>query len=304
MALLKSLLHNRNVILLLALATGLFIPFAVPVTRHLVLPALAMTMALSTMLIGNDIFRAPRLLFFPVVFGILMNYILLGNVLIGLSSLLIRNEAIWTGFVLVAAVPPAIAIIPFSGILRGNNSLSLFGTVGAHLGALAIMPMIVLVLLGTASFPPYKILLVLLFLIIIPLAASHPSIRRCAKDRIDPYRGTATNWSFFVVLYTMVGLNRDLILSRGSGFILLPIAAVLIGTTFVLGFLIDWVGGLFHIPRETRTSLVLLGTLKNQAIAGGLAITFFSQEAALPAAVSSLVMIAYFALLDFKKRWD
>ena len=87
------------------------------------------------------------------------------------------------------------------------------------------------------------------------------------------------------------------LLSRGS--ILLPIAAVLISTTFILGFLIDWVASLFHIPRETRTSLVLLGTLKNQVTAGGLAITFFSQEAALPAAVSSLVMIALFHLARF-----
>ena len=47
-----------------------------------------------------------------------MNYVLLGNVIIGLSSLMIRSEAIWTGFVLVAAVPPAIAVIPFTGILR------------------------------------------------------------------------------------------------------------------------------------------------------------------------------------------
>ena len=59
MVLLKSLLRNRNVIFLLALAAGLFSPFALPVTRYLVLPALALTMSLSTMEIGSDIFRAP-----------------------------------------------------------------------------------------------------------------------------------------------------------------------------------------------------------------------------------------------------
>jgi hypothetical protein len=30
----------------------------------------------------------------------------------------------------------------------------------------------------------------------------------------------------------------------------------------------------------------------------------FSQEAALPAAVSTMVMIAYTVWLDFKKRWN
>jgi predicted Na+-dependent transporter len=100
----------------------------------------------------------------------------------------------------------------------------------------------------------------------------------------------------------MVGLNHDILLGHIS--IVFPIATILISTTFILGFLIDRVGSLFHIPRETRTSLILLGTLKNQANAGGLALTFFSQEAALPAAISSIVMMAYFVWLDFRKRWN
>lgn len=299
---LKALLRNRNVILLLALATGLSIPLAVPVTRYLVLPALSLAMTLSTMEIGNDVFNTPRALFFPSFLGIIMNYVVLGNVLIGLSTLMIGNEAIWTGFILLAAVPPAVAVIPVTGILRGNNTVSLFGTVGAHLGGLVIIPLIALSLLGASSFDPYKLLITILVLIVLPLAVSRLLIRKGWKAKIDPWRGTMTNWSFFLVFYTMIGLNRDLLLGNAS--VLLPSAAILVTATFILGLLIDWTGSLFHIPGETRTSLVLLGTLKNQGIAGGLAITFFSQEAVLPAAVSTIVMILYVIWLDFKKRWD
>ena len=39
-------------------------------------------------------------------------------------------------------------------------------------------------------------------------------------------------------------------------------------------------------------------------MAGGLALTLFSQEAALPAAISTIVMTAYIIWLDFKKHWD
>jgi bile acid:Na+ symporter, BASS family len=302
MKILIALLRNRNAIFLLGLAAGLSIPYAVPVTRHLILPALALAMTLSTMEIGNDVFRKPRSLLFPALFGIIMSYIVLGNVIIGLSALMISNEALWTGFVLLAAVPPAIAVIPFCSILRGNTAISLFGTVGAHLGALVIIPLIALSLLDASSFDPLKLFMTTLELIVLPLALSRLLIREGWKKRIDPYRGTITNWSFFLVLYTMIGLNRDLILGRAST--ILPIVSILIIATFILGFLIDWVCSLFHIPKETRTSLVLLGTLKNQAAAGGLAITFFSQEAALPAAVSTIVMIVYVIWLDFKKRWD
>jgi BASS family bile acid:Na+ symporter len=302
MAKLTTLLRNRNAIFLLALALGLLAPQAVPLTRHLFLPALALAMTVTAMGIGNDRLRRPRSLLFPALMGIIMNYIILGNVIIGLSALMIHDETLWTGFVLLAAVPPAVAVIPFAGFLRGNHPLSLIGTVGAYLGALAIMPLIAFGLLNALVFDPLKLLLISMELIVLPLAVSRLLIRKGWQRRIDPHHAAITNWSFFVALYTMIALNRDLIVGQTA--ILLPIALISVITMFILGFLIDWVTSLFHIPRETRTSLVLLGTLKNQGLAGGLALTLFGQEAALPAAVSTITMIVYFIWLDFKKRWD
>ncbi|MBU2027186.1 MAG: hypothetical protein KJ814_06160 [Proteobacteria bacterium] len=302
MARLKILLRNRNSIFLLALGMGLLLPQAVPVTRHLILPALALAMALSSMGIESAIFRRPRSVLYPAMLGIVMSYIILGNVIIGAATLMISDEMIWTGFVLLAAVPPAVAVIPFSGFLKGNGVLSLFGTVGAYLGGLAIMPLIAFTLLRSQSFDPFKLVMITLELIVLPLAVSRLLLRNGWKERIAPYGGTVTNWSFFIVLYALVGLNRDIIL--GGTTTLLPVASIAFISMFILGFLIDWISGLFHIPRETRTSLVLLGTLKNQGLAGGLALTFFSPEAALPAAVTTMTMIVYIIWLDFKKRWD
>jgi BASS family bile acid:Na+ symporter len=295
-------LRNRNWIFLLALGMGLLLPQAVPVTRHLILPALALAMALSSMEIESAVFRQPRTFLYPAMLGIVMSYIILGNVIIGVATLMISDETIWTGFVLLAAVPPAVAVIPFSGFLKGNGVLSLFGTVGAYLGGLAIMPLIAFTLLRSQSFDPFKLVMITLELIVLPLAVSRLLLRNGWKERIAPYVGTVTNWSFFIVLYPLVGLNRDIIL--GWTTTLLPVASIAFISMFILGFLIDWISGLFHIPRETRTSLVLLGTLKNQGLAGGLALTLFSPEAALPAAVTTMIMIVYIIWLDFKKRWD
>jgi BASS family bile acid:Na+ symporter len=284
------------------MAVGLLLPQAARVTQHLVLPALALAMALSTMEIESSHFRRPRSLIFPAVLGVIMSYIILGNIIIGMATLMIGDETLWTGFVLLAAVPPAVAVIPFSVFLRGNGPLSLFGTVGAYLGALAIMPLIAFGLLRSTAFDPFKLLIAIFVLIVLPLAVSRLLIQRRLKGRIEPYRGTITNWSFFVVLYALVGLNRDLIL--GHTLTLLPVALIAFSTSFILGFLIDWVLSLFHIPKDTRTSLVLLGTLKNQGMSGGLALTLFNQETAIPSAVSTMIMIGYIIWLDFKKRWD
>jgi BASS family bile acid:Na+ symporter len=57
-----------------------------------------------------------------------------------------------------------------------------------------------------------------------------------------------------------------------------------------------------RIDRATLTSLVLLGTLKNYGIAGGLALALFSKKTAIPATVSSVFMIVYIIWLDFQKR--
>ena len=302
MTLLKSLLHNRNAIFLLALAAGLALPAVTTVTRHLVLPALALAMTLSTMEIGNSLFRKPRALLFPAFLGIIMSYVILGNIIIGLAAFMIRDETIWTGFILLAAVPPAVAVIPFSGFLNGNGTLSFIGTVGAYLGGLVIMPLIAIGLHSSAALDPLQLLMVTLELIVLPLCVSRILIREGWRERIAPYRGNVMDWSFFVVLYTLIGLNRNTILGQPS--ILLPIVAVSVLTMFILGFLIDWIGSRFHLQQETRMSLVLLGTLKNQGLAGGIALTMFSQEAALPAAVSTMVMIAYIIWLDFRKRWN
>jgi bile acid:Na+ symporter, BASS family len=298
----KRFLRNRNAIFLTALMAGLLLPEIALVTQHLVLPALALAMTLSTMEIESAVFRRPRSLLFPALLGIIMNYIILGNAIIGLAALIIRDEMLWTGFVLLAAVPPAVAVIPFSLFLGGNGRLALIGTVGAYVGALAIIPLITIGLLSSAFLDPYKLLTITLELVILPLAVSRLLIQRGFKERIEPYRGTITNWCFFVVLYSLVGLNRSTIV--GQPLTLLPVALIAAASMFILGFIIDWISGLLHIPKETRSSLVLLGTLKNQGMAGGFALTLFGQEAAIPAAVSTIIMIGYIIWLDFKKRWD
>jgi BASS family bile acid:Na+ symporter len=50
-------------------------------------------------------------------------------------------------------------------------------------------------------------------------------------------------------------------------------------------------------------NLLLLGTLKNYGLAGGLALSLFSKEAALSAMVLMTFMLLYKAWLDFKMRW-
>jgi bile acid:Na+ symporter, BASS family len=50
-------------------------------------------------------------------------------------------------------------------------------------------------------------------------------------------------------------------------------------------------------------SLVLLGTLKNYGLSGGLALTLFSTQTSAPSAVSTVFMIVYIIWLNVKWKW-
>ncbi|MDP2853383.1 MAG: hypothetical protein Q8O28_03950 [Smithellaceae bacterium] len=296
------LLSNRNFIFLLSISFGLVFPQPAIWTQVLMMPALALVMTLATINVQNDYFLKPRTILMPSLFGILMTYVLLGGVILTASALLISDHNMWIGFVLIAAVPPAVAVIPFSAILEGNVSYALSGTVASYLAALLIMPLMFWIFIGTSFPDPFKLIRIMLLLIVLPLILSRIILYFNLQDRIAPIRGLLTDWGFFIVLYSMIGVNRDLIFSQPL--LIAPIALVVIVATFVLGFAIEKVGVLAKVDKKNILSLVLLGTLKNQGIAGGLAIALFEKEAALPSAVYSIIMIIYIMWLDLRRRWQ
>jgi BASS family bile acid:Na+ symporter len=296
----KQWWRNRDFILVSAVVCGLGLGRGAIWTQPLVLPALAVVMTLSTMGIRSEMLRSPRELWRPALSGLLLNYLVLGGIILGLSFLMIREPAMNDGFVLLVAVPPAIAVIPFTEFLKGNTTFSLLATVACYLGALIITPLMALRFWGTSFIAPGLLVMVIVELIAAPLLISRVLLWTSVAARLEPIKGTITNWSFFLVMFTIVGMNRELFLHRPLS--LLPVAVIALVSTFLLGAVIAKLCRSLGIDRSTLTSLVLLGTLKNYGIAGGLALTLFSKKTAIPAAVSSVFMIVYIIWLDFEKR--
>ena len=294
------LLNNRNFIFLLAIGIGLILPGPAEWTKIVMMPALALVMTLATINVSNDYFLKPRAILMPSLAGIVMTYFVLGGVILLAAALLIADPNLWIGFVLIAAVPPAVAVIPFTAILEGNVSYTLSGTVASYLAALLIMPLMFWIFIGTGFADPWKLVRIMLLLIVLPLILSRLILYFNWQDRIAPVRGLITDWGFFIVLYSMIGVNRDLIFSEPLA--ILPIAGVVLIATFVLGYAIEKAGIYFRRDQKNMISLILLGTLKNQGIAGGLAIVLFEKEAALPSAVYSVFMILYIMWLDLRGR--
>jgi len=170
----------------------------------------------------------------------------------------------------------------------------------AYLGALIIMPLIMLEFLGPSSFDLARLPMITALLIILPLVISRILLWKRIDEQIEPIKGTITNWSFFVVFYTIIGLNQDVFVKQPLR--LVPVAAIAITSTFFLGLIIDSVGRLLRVDSKITTSLVLLGTLKNYGLAGGLSLALFGKQTALPATVSAVFMFVYIVWLGFQVR--
>jgi BASS family bile acid:Na+ symporter len=187
--------------------------------------------------------------------------------------------------------------VPFTALLRGDRTFAYLGTIGCYLGALAITPLMAVGLLGTTFIQPFRIVKILVLLILLPLLISRLLRRARLVDYLEPVRGALTNWSFALITFTIVGLNRELFLHNPASLIT-PVLIALI-TTFGLGWVIWWVARVLGVGQETTISLIMLGTLKNAALAGGLALSLFNKQTAVPATVCAIFLIVYFIWLSF-----
>jgi bile acid:Na+ symporter, BASS family len=297
----KRLLRDRNFIMLIGIGVGLAWGGGAKWTEPLTLPGLAVVMTLSTMGISGSTFRPISSILSPAFAGIVMTYLVFAGTILPLNLLFVKDPALRTGFILLAAVPPAIAVIPFTLFLRGNTAFSLIGTIGAYLGGLALMPAITLLFIGADLLNPFKVVLILVELMVAPLIAGQVLMWARLERFLTPVKGTIINWSFCVFTYTVVGLNREIFLHNPASLISVAVIATL--SMFLLGWGIERVARFMKLSDEVTTSLVLLGTLKNYGIAGGIALTLFSKEAAMPSTVSAVIMILYIIWLEYKTRW-
>jgi bile acid:Na+ symporter, BASS family len=229
-----------------------------------------------------------------------MNYLVLSGVILILSWLLVQKPSLRTGFVLIAAVPPGVAVIPIAAILKGNKSFALFSTIGAYLASFIILPLMAYFFLGIKNIDLMRLMMIPGVLIILPTLISRVLLFKGWQRPIAPFKGLIMDWSFFLIIYTIIGVNRQFIL--GNPTLIIPVATTAFLSIFVLAYLIDTAGRLFRVERKTLISLTLLGTLKNYGLAGGLALVFFGREASLPSAVCSLCLIFFVIWTDYRQN--
>jgi BASS family bile acid:Na+ symporter len=294
----RMLLTARNFLLLGAIALGLLLGDRVAPLDPYAIPILMVIMTVSMSGVAWGRFRDPRDILRPAAAGIVLNHLVLGGATLVLGWAFTGDPELRAGFLLVAAAPPGIAIIPFARILAGDAALATAGVVAGFASTLAVAPLAAALFLGNGLITPSHLFPALVKLLVVPFVAAQLIIRAGLAPRVARWHGAAVNWGFAVIVLAAVGVNRGVFL--GSPGVLLRCGAAALASVFGLGWLLNAVFSRAGVDREKRASLVLLGTVKNSAFSTAIGIVLLGKTASVPGVVVTVVIILF---LIAAPRW-
>ena len=284
-----DLIQNSTSVLILSVLLGLVLPGPAGATEALVTPALMVMMAfsLTEVDLGRDIKSSGSLK--SGLLGIIINYGLLSGLILLLSYSL-PDESLRNGFVIMAAVPPAVAVLPMTRILKGDMSLSFAGEILSYLASLLLMPLIIYLFVHQTGISPIYLLQISIVLILIPALASR-LVRLIPINPVLPI-----NLGFFLVTYTVIGLNQGALWTDGWS-----VAWISIARTFAVGLAVFILARSAGLKSSQAISLTLLGSFKNLGLAAAVSLLLVGPAAGLPAAFCVLAETAFFILLSFAR---
>jgi len=290
---LTGLLTNRNFIFILGIGLGFLIGPRTIVLKEFTpyIIGFILAISLSSFSLRNLVPLTKSIN--PVLACILTNYIIFGTLVLIPAWLLTESQGIWIGYVIIAATPPAIAIIPFSFNLNGDTDFSILGVFGGNLMGILITPLIFFLILGKGLIDPVALVKILLTMLIIPLFVSRLFRHHLIYPVIDSFRGIIIDYGFFLIALTIIGLSRDL-LFQYPGMIMVP-ALIFLFVQFIFGSLFKVYMKKRITDKKRIMSLSLMLTVKNSGFAAVVAISLFDDPMIfLPAATLSVIMPLFY----------
>jgi BASS family bile acid:Na+ symporter len=226
----------------------------------------------------------------PIRNAFMLSFVLSTGMTIALSYLF--QGDIRDGWIIMAAVPSAVSIVPFTYLLKGDLDSTLVSSASLYLIALAATPLVTLVFLGT----PVDVMTLLGYvgyLILLPMVVS----RLLRQVDIRPHqKSMAINVAFFVLIVAIAGPNRNVFF--GDPVILTGLIAAALIRQFGIGLIWNWYLVRKNAPRSRKVPEVLFVSYKNTGMAATLAIALIGPAAAVPATVCTLVDIVWLIFLS------
>ncbi len=280
----RDILQSYAVMMTIGLVLGLLTGGFPWYTREISMASLALLMTLSLANVRLGEARGRDHLEHSA-WALALNYGALTVLLLAIG--LAFSNDLWPGWVLMAAAPSAISVVPFTSIFGGRTSQSLFSTAVNYIAALALMPIITLAMIGS-SVDVTNLIESLLILIVLPMLLS----RMVAKAHISKGPSASLiNISFAVLIFAVAGANRGAF--AGDLGIVLAICAAGAVRTFGIGMGTEFALRKLGVAREDRVSYVLFASFKNLGLTATLAIALFEPIVAVPATICIVLEVVW-----------
>lgn len=255
--------------IILGLLTGGFPWFNAEITTIALF--IAMTFSLQQISIRKTVKQASKQI---MVLSFFVHFIVLSGIILFFGSFF--SPVLWGGFVVMAAVPPAVAVVPVTKILKGNVSQTIVSLSFLYLVSLVLTPLILFVFLGE-QVSVWKMLETVIEFIILPLLFS----RIIRRIRFSTKQGNLiVNLCFFIVMFGVVGLNRMALFL--DALLLLLLIFVIMLRTIGTALAVFIIGEKKRMDRDTIIPLALFASFKNDGLGLLIASTILAPIASVP----------------------
>ena len=290
---LLNVLEDIKVWIAVAIVLALVFGFGSPDASTIMMLALIaqMAVALDGIRFSRSDFgtyRKPIVVNFVCCFGICTGFTLLTGLFF------IDNQALWTGWVMLSAVPCAISVAPSALFLQADPKLAVLSLTVIYVIAIALTPLITHTLIGN-SVNPLEVLRYILMFILIPFVLAIPIKRLHLKQAP---KTLFINLMMFILVFVGLGSRQEFVFSEPMIVLSLVVACMfrifLVSTVFVLAM------KKLGCDRDNGLNYVTFCYWKNSGMSASLTMGLFAAtmpEAVLPCVVSLIVEAVWFAIL-------
>ena len=295
---LTELVKNTTFMFLIAILLGFILPGGARYTKSYLDVVLFIIMLVATSSLRIRSLLNVKSYAKGLLTTMVINYGFLSVFIVALAYTFVGYDLeLLQGFIVMAAVPVAMAVVPFTYLLYGDLVVSTASAAVLYLISPIVTPMIIFALSG-AEAKIFDTLIFLIKLVIIPIIASRIIVYFGEERFSRQAREAVINICIFIVVYSVIGLNRDIFFADFG--VLAVILMIAVARTFGTGILVERLSGLVGVDRPTRVSYALFASFKNLALTATMALTLFGERASVPATIAIPFEVLFFLYLKHR----
>lgn len=193
----------------------------------------------------------------------------------------------------MAAVPPAVAVVPITKILRGNVQQTIVSLSFLYLIALVITPIFLFVFISE-QVPFWNIVETVIEFIVLPLLLSRV-IRKLSLS--SKQNSMIVNICFFIVIFAVVGLNRTALIQET--WLLLLLTGVIMVRTVGTALTVFIIAEKRDLHREVTIPLALFASFKNDGLGLLIASNILPPIASVPFIIAIIFAMVIAGTLEY-----